>query len=103
MGDGCVRSAIGGSAIGRPFPQQNQRTRSSGLTAHFGRGGSAKPWPRRCGQTASAKTVQIGYKSPELAQKVPNFLPNCSPPVRRHRGGAAGVKGEDFDDPKAAR
>ena len=32
---GCVRCAIGGSAIGRPFQQQNQLTRSSGLTAHF--------------------------------------------------------------------
>jgi len=41
MGDGCVRSAIGGSAIGKPFPQQNQRTRSSGLTAHFGQARSS--------------------------------------------------------------
>src|SRR5262249_51863567 len=36
-----------------------------------------------------AKTERIGTKLPESAHRVPEFLPERSPPVHRHRGGAA--------------
>src|SRR5262249_46570315 len=39
--------------------------------------------------SASAKTERNGTKVPESEPRVPEFLPERSPPVRRNRGGAA--------------
>src|SRR5262249_16889960 len=75
--------------MGQPIILQN-------LWSNFG------PWPRRHENadeieafTGSpedrviAKTEHSGTKLPESERRVPKFLPKCSPPVRRTRGGAA--------------